>query len=125
MFDGVMARKRKAPNDAKKDPKNDTKKPRTEGHTIYLQNLSTSLPIADLRTALYLLCSLYGRVTALNAHKSPRMRGQAHVAFDSPEHASTALHELQDRDFLGKPIRCAWARAEAVRSEWRTKNVES
>lgn len=92
------------------------------GHTLYLRNLTSKLPVADLRIALYMLCTVHGQVVALNTHKTPKMRGQAFVAFSTRESASLAFEELQDFEFFGKPIVCEWAKTEALRSEWKRIN---
>lgn len=84
-------------------------------HTVYINNLNDQISISDLRTSLYLLCSQFGHVIAINAHKAPRMRGQAHVVFAHSTSAAKALADLSGSEFLGKPIQISWARSESKR----------
>lgn len=79
--------------------------------TVYARNLNDQVSIRDLRTTLYMLFSPYGHVVAINAHRSARMRGQAHVAFADVAAASQAIRGLQGQRLFGKPLVLAYARA--------------
>lgn len=79
-------------------------------HTLYLNNLNDKVNKLELARLLYHLCSAYGSVIDICVSKKGRMRGQAFVSFDTLHNAGLALQDLQDYDFLGKPIRAAYAK---------------
>lgn len=118
--------KRKAPvsqNASKKskDTSEQEKKPVEPRQTLYIRNLDTKVSTPDLRTCLYMLFSPYGKICALNASKAPKMRGQAHIAFDSAGEAAAALNELQGIEFLGKPLHIEYSKSESLRVQWEKK----
>mmetsp|Transcript_23506 Transcript_23506/g.41658 ORF Transcript_23506/g.41658 Transcript_23506/m.41658 type:complete len:137 (-) Transcript_23506:26-436(-) len=78
--------------------------------TLYLNNLNDKVNKLELERLLYHLCSAYGSVIDICVSKKPRMRGQAFISFDTIHNAALALQELQDYNFLGKPIRAAYAK---------------
>lgn len=69
--------------------------------------------IADLKIALYMLFSTYGQVISIIALKTPKMRGQAHVVFNSTAEATVALKALQGFEFFDKPIHIAFAKSKS------------
>jgi RNA recognition motif-containing protein len=50
------------------------------------------------------LFSTYGHIIDVVALKTPKMRGQAHVAFSSVSNAALALKSLQGFSVFGKPM---------------------
>lgn len=72
--------------------------------SLYLQNLPEKLPKEDLKRALYMLFSTYGPVVDLNAVKSAKMRGQAHVLFKDIQTATQAMQQCQGLEFFGKEM---------------------
>ncbi|PWW76270.1 hypothetical protein C7212DRAFT_26399, partial [Tuber magnatum] len=63
--------------------------------TLYLQNLNDKIRKPDLRTELYTLFSTYGVVLDVNALKTMRCRGQAHITFRDVAAATQAMRALQ------------------------------
>lgn len=93
--------------------------------TLYVSNLNDKVTIRHLRTALYLLFSAFGHLVAVNAYKSAKMRGQAHVAFANTECAEAALESLQGRSFMGKSIQVSYAKETSKRTEWLHQQIQS
>ncbi|PRT53471.1 putative U2 small nuclear ribonucleoprotein B'' [Wickerhamiella sorbophila] len=81
------------------------------GSTLYVHNLNDQVSIGDLRHTLYMLFSIYGHIVSVNAHKSPKMRGQAHIVYAREECAARALAKLQERPVFGKPLKISYAKA--------------
>lgn len=79
-------------------------------HTLYLNNLNDKVNKLELARLLYHLCSAYGSVIDVCVSKKAHLRGQAFVSFDTLHNAASALRELQDYDFLGKPLRVAYSK---------------
>lgn len=88
------------------------------GQTLYIRNLDNKVSTNDLRMSLFMLFSTYGRILALNANKSPRMRGQAHIGFENSTSARNAKRELHGTEFLGKKLVIEYAKEESQRVEW-------
>ncbi|KAF5097708.1 hypothetical protein D0Z00_002309 [Geotrichum galactomycetum] len=103
--DSVPPAKRIRPADAT------TSTPPTE--TLYLNNLNDKIKKPDLKTALYMLFSTYGQVISIIALKTPKMRGQAHVVFNSTVEATTALKALQGFELFDKPVNIAYAKSKS------------
>lgn len=76
--------------------------------TLYVRNLDDQLAPARLQANLYVLCSGFGRVSAVRV--GPRTRGQAFVTFAEARAADRALAELGGRAFFGRPLRVERAR---------------
>ena len=72
--------------------------------SLYLQNLPEKLPKDDLKRALYMLFSTYGPVVDVNALKTAKMRGQAHVLFKDVQTATQAMRQCQGSEFFGKEM---------------------
>ncbi|KAF5104918.1 hypothetical protein DV451_000311 [Geotrichum candidum] len=81
--------------------------------TLYLNNLNDKIKKPDLKIALYMLFSTYGQVISIIALKTPKMRGQAHVVFNSTAEATAALKALQGFEFFDKPIHIAYAKSKS------------
>lgn len=60
-----------------------------------------------------MLFSPYGQVLSIVALKTPKMRGQAHVAFSNVASATSALRALQGVNVFGKDIKLAYAKTKA------------
>ena len=72
--------------------------------SLYLHNLPDKLQKDDLKRALYMLFSTYGPVVDINAVKSAKMRGQAHVLFKDVQTATQAMQQCQGFEFFGKEM---------------------
>lgn len=105
----VSEAKKRKPGDVQDLPK----PPLDSANTLYVQNLNDQVSVGDLRTTLYMVFSIYGHLIAVNAHKSPKMRGQAHIVFARPEFAARALEKLQGHLVLGKPLKLAYAKSKS------------
>jgi RNA recognition motif-containing protein len=60
-----------------------------------------------------MLFSTYGQVISIIALKTPKMRGQAHVVFNSTAEATTALKALQGFELFDKPVNIAYAKSKS------------
>ena len=73
--------------------------------TLYVTNLpSAKVQKSDLKTALYLLFSIYGVVLDVVALKTMKMRGQAHIVFRDVQAATQAMRALEGFEFLGREL---------------------
>ena len=72
--------------------------------SLYLSNLPEKLQKSDLRRELYTLLSTYGPVLDINALRTAKMRGQAHVLFKDVQSATLAMRGEQGREFYGKDL---------------------
>ncbi|KAI8322800.1 spliceosomal protein [Martensiomyces pterosporus] len=77
--------------------------------TVYIRNLNDKIQKDTLRQSLYSLCVPYGRVLDIVALKTKKMRGQAFIVFSDITAATTALRQLNGRQFFGKPMRVEYA----------------
>lgn len=69
--------------------------------------------IVELKKDLYLLFSAYGHIIDIITLKSPKMRGQAHVAFSDLATATLALKALQGFNFFGKEMDISFAKTKS------------
>lgn len=77
------------------------KKPKLEvQQTLYIKNIDDKIRKRVLRHNLYLLFSTFGDVLDINL----KLRGAAHVVFESTESASRALKLLQNTQFFGRAL---------------------
>ena len=60
--------------------------------------------LTELKRSLYALFSQYGRILDVVALKTPRLRGQAWVAFSEVTAASNAVRQMQNFPFYDKPM---------------------
>lgn len=67
-------------------------------------NLCLYCHFAELKRNLYLLFCQYGNVLEIHCAKTPNMRGQAWIIFDSLSSANRALRELEGASFFGKTM---------------------
>ncbi|KAA8914189.1 hypothetical protein TRICI_002946 [Trichomonascus ciferrii] len=65
------------------------------------------------QTLLYLLFSTYGHIIDVVTLKTPKMRGQAHVAFSDLTSATLALKALHDFNFFGKSMEISYAKTKS------------
>ncbi|GEQ67013.1 hypothetical protein JCM33374_g676 [Metschnikowia sp. JCM 33374] len=63
--------------------------------------------------------STYGEIFEINM----KMKGQAHVVFDSKESASYALRALQDTNIFGKNIHVDYAKKKSLSIEAAEKAI--
>ncbi|KAF4389550.1 hypothetical protein F8388_009683 [Cannabis sativa] len=81
--------------------------------TIYLKNLNEKIKKEELKRSLYALFSQYGRILDVVALKTPRLRGQAWIAFSEVPAASNAVRQMQNFPFYDKPIRIQYAKTKS------------
>ncbi len=79
-------------------------------HSVYVQNLEERVKIETLTEALTAIFSEFGSVVDVVAKKNLNAKGQAFVVFDHPDHAATAIDEVQGFELFGKPMRLSMAR---------------
>ena len=60
-----------------------------------------------------MLFSTYGHVIDIVCLKTPKMRGQAHVAFSDLTGATLALKALQGQKFFGKNLKISYAKSKS------------
>jgi RNA recognition motif-containing protein len=73
-----------------------------QNNRLFVGNLSYDWTTDELETALHELFSAYGKVEAIHLPKhmdSGRHKGIAFVTMDTPENASAAKEDLQDKPF--------------------------
>lgn len=80
-------------------------------NTLYLKNLNDKIAKHTVRHTLYLLFSTYGDV--LEILMPQKMRGQAHIVFDSKQLANNALRGLQNTIVFGKNLQIDYARSKS------------
>ncbi|XP_030464362.1 U2 small nuclear ribonucleoprotein B''-like isoform X2 [Syzygium oleosum] len=78
--------------------------------TIYIKNLNEKVKKEELKRSLYCLFSQYGRILDVVALKTPKLRGQAWVAFSEVTAASNAVRQMQNFPFYDKPMRIQYAK---------------
>ncbi|KAJ3699570.1 hypothetical protein LUZ61_003275 [Rhynchospora tenuis] len=78
--------------------------------TIYIKNLNDKVKKEELRRSLYALFSQFGRILDVVALKTPRLRGQAWIAFSEITAASNAFRQMQNFPFYDKPMRIQYAK---------------
>ncbi|XP_022154903.1 U2 small nuclear ribonucleoprotein B'' 2-like [Momordica charantia] len=81
--------------------------------TIYVKNLNEKVKKEELKRSLYALFSQYGRILDVVALKTPRLRGQAWVAFSEVTAASNAVRQMQNFPFYDKPMRIQYAKSKS------------
>lgn len=64
----------------------------------------TCFYFTELKRSLYCLFSQYGRILDVVALKTPKLRGQAWVAFSEVTSASNAVRQMQNFPFYDKPM---------------------
>lgn len=72
--------------------------------SLYVQNLPEKFQKDDLRRSLYMLFSTYGPILDVNAMKTSKMRGQAHILFRDVQSATQAMRACQGFDFFGREM---------------------
>ncbi|KAF2671335.1 RNA-binding domain-containing protein [Microthyrium microscopicum] len=85
----------------------------TPNQTLYISNLNEKIKKDDLRRQLYVLFSTYGPVLDIVALKTSKMRGQAHITFRDIQTAIQVLRQLDDFEFLGRPMRIQYAKGKS------------
>ncbi|KAG0124785.1 hypothetical protein HOY82DRAFT_526012 [Tuber indicum] len=90
-----------------------TTPPLPPNQTLYVQNLNDKIRKQDLRTELYTLFSTYGVVLDVNALKTMKGRGQAHIAFRDVAAATQAMRALQGFEFFGKEMRIFYGKGKS------------
>jgi U1 small nuclear ribonucleoprotein A len=82
-------------------------------NTVYVNNLNEKTKVEDLKRALYFHFCSFGSILELNAAKTHRLRGQAWVVFEKLSSAVKAVRDMDGFDFLGKPMKCQFARSKS------------
>lgn len=81
--------------------------------TIYINNLNEKIRKEDLKKHLYALFSQFGPIIDVVAMKTPKMRGQAFVAFREIPMATNALRAMQGFPMFDKPMRITFAKSKS------------
>ncbi|KAJ4979096.1 hypothetical protein NE237_009876 [Protea cynaroides] len=81
--------------------------------TIYVKNLNEKVKKDELKRSLYALFSQYGRILDIVALKTPKLRGQAWIAFSEVTVASNAVRQMQNFPFYEKPMRIQYAKTKS------------
>ncbi|KAL6200435.1 hypothetical protein ACLB2K_030216 [Fragaria x ananassa] len=81
--------------------------------TIYIKNLNEKVKKEELKRSLYCLFSQYGKILDVVALKTPKLRGQAWVAFLEVTSASNAVRQMQNFPFYDKPMRIQYAKTKS------------
>ncbi|KFK21954.1 hypothetical protein AALP_AAs48252U000300 [Arabis alpina] len=81
--------------------------------SIYIKNLNEKVKKEELKRSLYCLFSQFGRILDVVALKTPKLRGQAWVAFSEVTAASNAVRQMQNFPFYDKPMRVQYAKAKS------------
>lgn len=81
--------------------------------TLYVSNLYEKLSIPDLVEALRCIFERYGPVLDIVARRTHKLRGQAFVVFENPEHAAQAMEELAGFELMTQPMNIAYARTKS------------
>ena len=69
---------------------------------LFRSNVVFVLP--ELKRSLYCLFSQFGRILDVVALKTPKLRGQAWVAFSDVTAATNAVRQMQNFPFYDKPM---------------------
>lgn len=72
--------------------------------TLYVRNLNERLGVRKLKAELLGAFERFGAVSAVQARRTLRMKGQAFVSFQHVAHAEAAREALNGQTFLGKPL---------------------
>ncbi|XP_033147397.1 U2 small nuclear ribonucleoprotein B'' isoform X1 [Brassica rapa] len=75
---------------------------------LFRSNVVFVLP--ELKRSLYCLFSQFGRILDVVALKTPKLRGQAWVAFSDVTAATNAVRQMQNFPFYDKPMRIQFAK---------------
>ncbi|XP_050369741.1 U2 small nuclear ribonucleoprotein B'' 2-like isoform X2 [Argentina anserina] len=81
--------------------------------TVYIKNLNEKIKKQELKRSLYCLFSQYGKILDVVALKTPKLRGQAWVAFLEVTSASNAVRQMQNFPFYDKPMRIQYAKTKS------------
>ncbi|ESQ51590.1 hypothetical protein EUTSA_v10017204mg [Eutrema salsugineum] len=81
--------------------------------SIYIKNLNEKIKKEELKRSLYCLFSQFGRILDVVALKTPKLRGQAWVAFSEVTAASNAVRQMQNFPFYDKPMRIQYAKSKS------------
>jgi len=94
--------------------------------TIYIQNLNEKIPLDYLKEQLFEICSTFGQVLEVRAHKRLALRGQAFVVFSEVEQARVALISLQGFKAWGKSmiVRFSRYKSDAISKTDGTYEIE-
>uniref|UniRef100_A0A1J3CFX2 U2 small nuclear ribonucleoprotein B n=1 Tax=Noccaea caerulescens TaxID=107243 RepID=A0A1J3CFX2_NOCCA len=81
--------------------------------SIYVKNLNEKIKKEELKRSLYCLFSQFGRILDVVALKTPKLRGQAWIAFSEVTAASNAVRQMQSFPFYDKPMIIQYAKAKS------------
>lgn len=82
--------------------------------TLYINNLKDSIKITELRTLLYCLFGVHGKI--INVFANKKCRGQAWIVYMEEEDAIKAMVSLNEFPFYGKLMKVSFAKAECSSS---------
>lgn len=81
--------------------------------TLYIKNLDDHLSQTRLRESLYTCFSQYGRILDIVSSKARKLRGQAWIVYERLVEATTAMRELNEKEFMGKVLHIAYAKTKS------------
>ncbi|KAH9960449.1 hypothetical protein BC827DRAFT_1207841 [Russula dissimulans] len=81
--------------------------------TLYINNLNDKINKDEIRSQLYALFTTYGKLIDVVATKTPKMRGQAFLAFTDLASATAALRACDGMIFYNKPMRITYAKSKS------------
>ncbi|CDR96964.1 U2 small nuclear ribonucleoprotein B', putative [Babesia bigemina] len=84
--------------------------------TLYVSNLDDQVHVNDIIKLLFELFIPYGEIVDIRARRTQKLRGQAFVSFSEISSATAALKGVNNRIFLNRPIKVAYARTQSHRS---------
>jgi RNA recognition motif-containing protein len=85
----------------------------TECETLYVSNLNDKTKAADLQALLYELFAGHGEVVAVQLLKARPARGTAFVTMRTTAQATSAMKNLNNFPFLGKPANVQYAKKQS------------
>ncbi|OMJ69199.1 hypothetical protein SteCoe_33139 [Stentor coeruleus] len=81
--------------------------------TLYIRNLNDKVNKNESKKLLYHLFCTYGYILEIQNSKTGKLRGQAFIVFDKVDSAVLAMKDLQGFNFLGKPMRIEYSKAQS------------
>ncbi|ORM40116.1 U1 small nuclear ribonucleoprotein A [Babesia sp. Xinjiang] len=91
----------------------------TEGlpnQTLYISNLDDKVHVNELTKLLFELFVPYGEIVDIQVRRTKKMRGQAFVSFSEISGAIAALKGANERLFMNRPLKVAYARKQSYKA---------
>jgi RNA recognition motif-containing protein len=78
---------------------------------LYIRNIDCKIAISHLKRILHMAFARYGHIRSITARDTMKLKGQAWILFDTPEHTVTAMTERQGFQIGTKQIHIDFARS--------------